>query len=96
MNEDEIKKLRDDLDELEEKLADSGEKTGRQAAQKVREYAAMLKEKSRQAAAGVKEAGKHANEYVEGHPWQMIGAGVLVGMIAGLMIGRSITGRNRD
>lgn len=38
--------------------------------------------------AAARETLEQADEYVREHPWQAVGAGALVGLIAGLMIGR--------
>jgi len=35
-----------------------------------------------------RDAARTTDEYVKGHPWQSVGLGACVGLIAGLLIGR--------
>ncbi|HEY4542536.1 MAG TPA: DUF883 family protein [Noviherbaspirillum sp.] len=47
-----------------------------------------LSELEQQLVEGAREAVQQADEYVREHPWQAIGAGAVVGLIAGLLLGR--------
>lgn len=49
---------------------------------------ANLSELEQQLVEGAREAVQQADEYVREHPWQAIGAGAVVGLIAGLLLGR--------
>ncbi len=79
--EQELTSLRRDLKALSERLAESVGETYDAARDQVGGYADELVEEAGSKWESAKAYGRRGREYVEDHPWQAIGMGVLVGFL---------------
>lgn len=84
---DEAKKIKEEIERLQDRLEDIREDSGEMAREKAREYARMAQERAQKAWVRTKELGRNIDGYAKENPWIMMAIGVGVGLTMGMLAG---------
>jgi ElaB/YqjD/DUF883 family membrane-anchored ribosome-binding protein len=88
MNQKDIERMQDQLDELSDRLEKMGGETVDEIGDKSARYAREFKEKAADAWEKSKYARKKVSEFAEENPWVWMVAGVGLGLMLGMAAGR--------
>lgn len=90
----EIEKLKLQLEELRERLADSAYEESEEIAEKAREIMQTIKEKSKQLWEVTSEKKDSVRKYVQENPWKSVGISAATGFLIAMLFNKK--NKNRD
>ncbi len=78
--------LKNRMEEIVDQIESMSREQTEEGSKEMREYAQMLRERSKHAIDKAKKTGQQVNDYAHEHPWTLMGIGVAIGVLVGIAL----------